>query len=153
MAAFFRLLFMILAAILPAVIEFPASPAGRGWVLLDFDAAICASCFQPALDCLAALPESLQEENLLGIVVFAGPSDPQAAAARRRVVEKQWDALARSGRIRMPVVFDGSSLWKGILGNRIALALCFDPGTRSLREFPLPLHGAEFDAFLALLLH
>ncbi len=144
---------MILALVLPAVPRSAASPVGQCWILLDFEAAVCASCIRPALDCLAALPELLQEERLLGIIVFAGPAEPQAAATRRKIVEKQWDALARASRIRMPVVFDAGPLWRGILGDRIALALGFDPGTRSIRNFSLPLQGAELDAFLALLLH
>ncbi len=144
---------MILAVVLPAVAGSAAPPAGRCWILLDFDAAVCASCIRPALDCLAALPEALQEERLLGVIVFAGPTEPIAAASRRKIVEKQWDALARASRLRMPVVFDAGPLWRGILGDRIAVALGFDPGTRSLRRFPLPLQGEELDAFLALLLH
>ena len=132
--------------------EAKARPSTRCWVVIDFDAVFCSTCFDPFLDLCRALPASIQEDRVLGVVVFSSPKG-EAASSRRGIVERKWEGVREANGIRFPVVFDDGPIFRHWLGDRQTKILGFDWQTRTVREFDLPLRGQRFDELLSLLLN
>jgi hypothetical protein len=123
------------------------------WIVIDFDAVICASCFEPVLAFCRVLPAAVQEDRVLGIVVFKPLGTPLETARRRRIVQTQWDGLHKANGFRFPVVLDDGPRFRRWLESGAAKVLCFDGSARALREYDLPLRPAALDEFLSLLLN
>lgn len=128
-----------------------ARPLTRCWVVIDFDAVFCSTCFEPFLDLCRALPVSIQEDRVLGVIVFTSPKGV-VSSSRRGIVERKWEGVREANGIRFPVVFDDGPIFRRWLGKNQAKILGFDGRTLTVREFDLPLRGRRFEELLSLLL-
>jgi hypothetical protein len=130
-----------------------APPRCQCWIIIDFDAVFCAPCLDPLLAFCRALPESIQDGRVLGIVVYRAPSDPKEAGKRRKIVEAKWDGFHKANGFHFPAVVDDGPVFRRWLAKGAAKVLFFDGLARAIREFELPLRPERFDEMLSLLLN
>jgi hypothetical protein len=123
------------------------------WVIVDFDSLLCPGCLEPLLGFCRALPASVQEDRLLGVVVFRPAKNPGEGLRRRRIVEAQWNGFRKAHDIRFPAVLDDGPVFRRWLTAGAAKVLCFDERARTFRELELPLRPGRFDELLSLLLN
>jgi hypothetical protein len=134
---------------------FAAAPdvgAGRGWLILDFDAVFCGLCFEPVLALLRSLPTAVQEGALTAVLVHSPGGAGGSGRPRRRLVEAKWDGLCRVHGWMLPAVLDSGGLTRTLLGSRTARLLLFDVRSRDIAAWDLPLSAETLDRVLAVLL-
>jgi hypothetical protein len=123
------------------------------WIIIDFDAVFCAACLDPLLAFCRALPATVQEGRVLGIVVYGPPADPQDEDHKRKIMEAKWDGFHKVHGFRFPAVLDDGPIFRRWLDKGAARVLFFDGPARIVREFELPLRADRFDEMLSLLLN
>lgn len=126
--------------------------SARGWLLLDYDAVFCGTCFEPVPALLQALPALIQERALTAIVVFDNGRGSGPGGSRRRLVEAKWDGLCRVHGWTIPAVLEPGSGFRPLLGGRPSRLILFDLRSRTTEAFDPPLARAALDRVLALLL-
>ena len=141
---------------------FPASPVqaepapvarGAGnacWVLMDFDAFSCGLCLDALVDFCRALPQTVQERCVRGILACRAPQGKEAAARQAGIIAKKWNGFRKANDIRFPVFIDAGHLFAAGLGSGPAVLL-FDENAGTIRLYPLPLRQAQLEDVLAIL--
>jgi hypothetical protein len=131
------------------------APVARGagdtcWVLMDFDGFSCGLCLDALVDFCRALPPSVQERRVRGILAYRAPQGKEAAIRQAGIVAKKWSGFRKANDIRFPVFIDAGRLFASGLGSGPAVLL-FDENAGTLRMYPLPLHPAQLENILAIL--
>jgi hypothetical protein len=130
-----------------------APPRYQCWIIIDFDAVFCSACLDPLLSFCRALPATVQEGRVLGIVVYGPPADSRDEGRKRKIVEAKWDGFHKVHGFRFPAVLDDGPIFRRWLDKGAARVLFFDGPARVVREFELPLRADRFDEMLSLLLN
>ena len=141
--------------IAPAETAGPARPRGpeRGGeclVLIDLDAFYCGLCLEALLAFCRAVPASLQETHVRGILLHRPAPAGRADADLVRIARKKWEGFRRANGIRFPILSDEARIFARPEKAGASVVLLDVPGG-AVKTFFLPLKPNELAEVLRFL--
>ncbi len=123
----------------------------RCWVLMDIESFYCAPCLEPLLALCRALPARVQEDRILGVLVYEAAGGSERSELRSRIVLKKWQGFRKAHDIRFPAVADTGPFFRGFLKDGIVILLVHE--ARSvLASYTLPLKSGQLEEIVETLL-
>jgi hypothetical protein len=129
----------------------PGMDRCRCWILLDIESFYCAPCLEPLLDLCRALPARVQEDRVLGVLVYEAAGGSERSELRSRIVLKKWQGFRKTHDIRFPAVADTGPFFRGFLKDAIVVLLAHE-GRNVLLSYSLPLQAGQLDEIVEILL-
>jgi len=123
----------------------------RCWVLMDIESFYCAPCLEPLLALCRALPARVQEDRILGVLVYEAAGGSERSELRSRIVLKKWQGFRKTHDIRFPAVVDTGPFFRGFLKDGIVVLLAHE-GRNVLLSYSLPLKAGQLEEIVETLL-
>jgi hypothetical protein len=118
-------------------------------VLIDVDGLACSPCLAPLQQICRALPSSVQEQRILGVLTFRTGKNPDPR--RGRIARTKWSGYSRANEIRFPVTVDESQSFNQWSEQGMTILL-FDPETGSLKRLTAPFQPDVMEEIVRFLI-
>ncbi|MGB8952509.1 MAG: hypothetical protein WCC06_07570 [Candidatus Aminicenantales bacterium] len=131
-----------------------ASPAVEKkfcFILIDYDSLFCSPCLDLFLRFCNAIPVSVQESAVRGVVVYSDQSQQENSDIRERIMSKKIEGFIRANHIKFPVVVDHSHVFSPLKGGGTT-AFLFDLERKVVNKYGFPLKPKELEEILSRLL-
>jgi len=118
-------------------------------ILIDVDGLACSPCLAPLQQICRAVPPSVQEERVIGVLTFRNGKNPDPR--RGRIARTKWFGYSRANEIRFPVTVDESQSFNqwSEMGTTILL---FDPETGNLKRLVAPFQPNVLEEIVRFLI-
>jgi hypothetical protein len=123
----------------------------RCWIVLDLDSLSCSPCLEPLLDFRRVLPERVQEERIMAVLVTGRSSGDETGRRRATIARKKWQGYSKANGIRFAGVVDEAGFFRAPL-QAAAVLLLFDRENGRLKAYPFPLRPGQIDEIMAVLI-
>ena len=123
---------------------------GECLVLIDLDAFYCGLCLEALLSFCRALPASLQETRVRGILLHRPAAAGLTDADLVRIARKKWEGFRRANDIRFPILSDEARIFMRPENSGASVVL-LDVPRGEVRMLFLPLKPKELAEVLRFL--
>jgi len=125
-------------------------PGGRfALVLIDVDSLSCSPCSAPLETLCRAVPPSVQEERIIGILTYQDGRTPDPK--RAGIVRTKWTGYSRAGGIRIRASVDEAHVFNRMNGEGITVLL-LDPSAGIIKRWAPPFPPGAVEAIVRFLL-
>lgn len=118
-------------------------------LIIDFNDFMCPACLESILGFYNAIPLSIRDNNLWGIVVF-GHNSKELSSLSKKIIVKKLNGFIQANQLKFPLIPDFAQKLKSSASEG-SHVLIFNNQLPSLLKFSFPLKKSEMHKIISAL--